>query len=259
MAEFKVPRKRFGQNFLHDQNIINKIVQAIDPGQNDAMVEIGPGRGALTLPILEIVSHLDVIEIDRDLVQWWQEQHLDKLTIHPVDALGFDLCSLRSKNRLRIIGNLPYNISTPLLFHLFRQLDCISDMHFMLQKEVVDRMVAQPGSKTYGRLSVMTQFFCDTQLLFTVSRNAFSPPPKVESAIARLVPRDKDTRTDPEQLAQIVQQAFSQRRKTLRNSLKTRFSAEQLEALDIDPGARPETLNLDAFIRLARSGPEQTQ
>lgn len=253
MTDFKVPRKRFGQNFLHDQNIINKIVHAIDPQQNDAIVEIGPGRGALTFPILDAVEHLDVIEIDRDLVYWWQNQQLDKLTVHPVDALGFDFCTLRSENKLRVIGNLPYNISTPLLFHLFRQLDCISDMHFMLQKEVVDRMVTQPGSKTYGRLSVMTQFFCDARPLFTVSRNAFNPPPKVESAIVRLVPREQDTSVDPDVLAQIVQQAFSQRRKTLRNSLKTRFSQEQLENLDIDPGARPETLNLDAFLRLTRS------
>lgn len=252
MAEFKTPRKRFGQNFLHDQNIINKIVNAIAPRPEDTMVEIGPGRGALTFPILEIVKQLDVIEIDRDLIQWWQEKQLDNLTIHAVDALEVDLCSLKSEKNLRVIGNLPYNISTPLLFHLFKHLDCISDMHFMLQKEVVDRIVAQPGSKTYGRLSVMTQFYCQAQLLFTVSRHAFNPPPKVESAIVQLVPHPHPDKTDANMLAQVVRQAFSQRRKTLRNSLRDWFSFEQLEGLDIDPTARPETLDLDSFTRLAQ-------
>lgn len=252
MAEFKTPRKRFGQNFLHDQNIINKIVNAIAPRADDHIIEIGPGRGALTLPILEVVNHLDVIEIDRDLVQWWQAKQINNLTIHAVDALEANLCSLAAGDKLRVIGNLPYNISTPLLFHLFKHLDCISDMHFMLQKEVVDRMVCKPGSKTYGRLSVMTQFYCQAQLLFNVSRHAFNPPPKVESAIVQLVPRQQNESVDSTLLAQVVQQAFSQRRKTLRNSLKDWFSAEQLQGLDIDPTARPETLDLEAFIRLAR-------
>ena len=253
MAEFKTPRKRFGQNFLQDQNIINKIVQAIDPQPDDQLVEVGPGRGALTFPILETVKHLDIIEIDRDLVEWWHSKQLDKITIHAQDALKFDLCTLVQNNKLRVIGNLPYNISTPLLFHLFEHLECISDMHFMLQKEVVDRMVAKPGSKTYGRLSVMTQFFCQAQRLFTVSPHAFQPPPKVESAIVRLVPREQSLDINKDRLAELVQQAFSQRRKTLRNSLKGWFTSEQMSVLGIDPAARPETLDLEAFTRLTRA------
>jgi 16S rRNA (adenine1518-N6/adenine1519-N6)-dimethyltransferase len=253
MSEFKNPRKRFGQNFLHDQNIINKIISAINPQVNDAIVEIGPGRGALTFPILEIVKHLDVIEIDRDLILWWQDKHIDKLTIHPVDALEVDLCSLKHSNNLRVIGNLPYNISTPLLFHLFKHIGCISDMHFMLQKEVVERMVAKPGSRTYGRLSVMTQFYCDAQLLFTVSRHAFNPPPRIESAIVQLVPNKQYQHIHPVTLGKVVQQAFSQRRKTLRNCLKNWFSTEQLENLHIDPSARPETLGLPDYVRLAEA------
>lgn len=260
MSEFKTPRKRFGQNFLHDQNIINKIVSAIAPQPDDAMIEIGPGRGALTFPLLEQVKQLDVIEIDRDLIQWWQEKRINNLTIHAIDALEVDLCSLKKEKnlrKLRLIGNLPYNISTPLLFHLFKHLDCIKDMHFMLQKEVVERMAAKPGSKTYGRLSVMTQFYCQVQLLFTVSRHAFDPPPKVESAIVQLVPNTANQETDATVLAQVVKQAFSQRRKTIRNCLKNWFSTEQLQALDIDPGARPETLDLASFIRLAAAATGQ--
>ncbi len=253
MSEFKTPRKRFGQNFLHDQNIINKIVSAIAPKPQDAMIEIGPGRGALTFPILDVVEQLDVIEIDRDLIAWWQDKNINKLTIHAVDALEVNLCTLKNNKDLRIIGNLPYNISTPLLFHLFKHLACIKDMHFMLQKEVVERMVAQPGSKTYGRLSVMTQFYCDAQQLFSVSRHAFNPPPKVESAIVQLVPNPARLKINEEQLAQVVKQAFSQRRKTIRNCLKNWFSVEQLESLNIDPSARPETLDLAAFIRLAEA------
>jgi len=256
MSEFKTPRKRFGQNFLHDQNIINKIVSAIAPRPDDAMIEIGPGRGALTFPILDVVEQLDVIEVDRDLIQWWQEKSIEKLTIHAVDVLEVDLCALKKDKSLRIIGNLPYNISTPLLFHLFQHLDCISDMHFMLQKEVVERMVAQPGSKTYGRLSVMTQFYCQAQLLFSVSRHAFNPPPKVESAIVQLVPNPEHIKIDADRLGQVVKQAFSQRRKTIRNCLKNWFSTEQLEALNIDPTARPETLDLESFIRLAEALPD---
>jgi len=257
MSEFKTPRKRFGQNFLHDQNIINKIISAIAPQPGDAMIEIGPGRGALTFPVLEQVEQLDVIEIDRDLIQWWQDKKIDSLTIHAVDALKVDLCALTKEKNLRVIGNLPYNISTPLLFHLFKHLDCIKDMHFMLQKEVVERMAARPGSKTYGRLSVMTQFFCQVELLFTVSRHAFDPPPKVESAIVQLIPNESNNETNTAMLTQVVRQAFSQRRKTIRNCLKSWFSAEQLQALDIDPAARPETLDLASFIRLAEAATEK--
>jgi len=251
VAEFKNPRKRFGQNFLHDQNIINKIISAINPKAEEPIIEIGPGRGALTLPVLEYVNQLHVIEIDRDLIQWWQDKNLGNLTIHPVDALKVNICEIEHKQPFRVIGNLPYNISTPLLFHLFEQLSCIQDMHFMLQKEVVDRMTAQPGSKTYGRLSVMTQFYCQAQALFTVSANSFDPPPKVESAIIRLTPNTDAYEVNAQQLGKIVQQAFSQRRKTIRNSLKNWFDATQLESLGIDPTARPETLDLATFIKLA--------
>ncbi|MGD8783324.1 MAG: 16S rRNA (adenine(1518)-N(6)/adenine(1519)-N(6))-dimethyltransferase RsmA [Thioalkalispiraceae bacterium] len=253
MSEFKTPRKRFGQNFLHDQNTIQKIIAAINPQASDTIVEIGPGRGALTFPLLEVVNVLDIIEIDRDLAQWWQEKQIDNLTVHPVDALEVDICSIRHDQPLRVVGNLPYNISTPLLFHLFGHLECIEDMHFMLQKEVVERIVAKPGNKTYGRLSVMAQFYCDAEMLFSVSRNAFSPPPKVESAIIRLVPNSRYQQIDATVLSGIVQQAFSQRRKTLRNCLKGTFSTEQLQALDIDPSARAETLDLSAFIRLSEA------
>ncbi|MGD9385426.1 MAG: 16S rRNA (adenine(1518)-N(6)/adenine(1519)-N(6))-dimethyltransferase RsmA [Thioalkalispiraceae bacterium] len=253
MSEFKTPRKRFGQNFLHDQNTIQKIIAAINPQASDTIVEIGPGRGALTFPLLEVVNVLDIIEIDRDLAQWWQEKQIDNLTVHPVDAMEVDICSIRHDQPLRVVGNLPYNISTPLLFHLFGHLECIEDMHFMLQKEVVERIVAKPGNKTYGRLSVMAQFYCDAEMLFSVSRNAFSPPPKVESAIIRLVPNSRYQQIDATVLSGIVQQAFSQRRKTLRNCLKGTFSTEQLQALDIDPSARAETLDLSAFIRLSEA------
>ncbi len=256
MSEFKSPRKRFGQNFLQDQNIINKIIDAIAPQSNDQMIEIGPGRGALTLPLLEKLDQLHVIEIDRDLVGWWQEKHIANLKLHEVDALKADICSLypgQSDKRCRIVGNLPYNISTPLLFHIFKFLPCIDDMHFMLQKEVVERITAIPGSKIYGRLSVMTQFYCQTQNLFSVSRHAFTPAPKVESSIVRLIPHSEPTNAPLEIFAAIVKQAFSQRRKTIRNSLKTWFSAAELDALQIDPSARPETLSLDMFTLLART------
>ncbi len=256
MSEFKSPRKRFGQNFLHDQNIINKIISAINPQADDQLVEIGPGRGALTLPLLETLKQLHVIEIDRDLVSWWQEKQLAHLYLHELDALKVDICSLyptSSQQNIRIVGNLPYNISTPLLFHLFKFLPCIKDMHFMLQKEVVERITAVPGSKIYGRLSVMTQFYCQTHNLFTVSRHAFSPAPKVESAIVQLIPHLEPIDVSNDVFSTIVKQAFSQRRKTIRNSLKTWFTPAQLEALQIDPAARPETLDLETFIRLTRS------
>ena len=256
MSEFKSPRKRFGQNFLQDQNIINKIITAIAPQPDDQVIEIGPGRGALTLPLLEQLNQLHVIEIDRDLVSWWQQKQLPNLQLHQLDALKVDICSLYpnpSQQGCRIVGNLPYNISTPLLFHLFKFLPCIKDMHFMLQKEVVERITAVPGSKIYGRLSVMTQFYCQTQNLFSVSRHAFSPAPKVESAIVQLIPHPNANAVPTESFSAIVKQAFSQRRKTIRNSLKNWFSPAQLEALQIDPAARPETLDLDTFKRLAQS------
>ena len=252
MSEFQSPRKRFGQNFLHDQNIINRIVDAIAPKPDDHIIEIGPGRGALTYPLLEKVNQLHAIEIDRDLVAWWQQKEIKNLTLHEVDALKFQICSIAPEQKCRLVGNLPYNISTPIMFHLFKSLPCISDMHFMLQKEVVERITAVPGSKIYGRLSVMAQYYCQAHCLFTVSRHAFSPAPKVESAIVQLIPHAVPL-TQPESFSTIVRQAFSQRRKTIRNSLKEWFSAEQLESLNINPTARPETLALDDFMRLANA------
>ena len=253
MSEFKSPRKRFGQNFLHDQNIINKIIAAISPRTDDRLVEIGPGRGALTLPLLEMLDQLHVVEIDRDLASWWREKQISNLVLHEIDALKFDVCCIDSESKIRVVGNLPYNISTPILFHLFASINCITDMHFMLQKEVVERITAAPGSKIYGRLSVMCQFYCQAINLFSVSANAFSPAPKVESAIVRLVPHNQTPDVDVGLFSAIVKQAFSQRRKTIRNSLKNWFTSQQLEALNLDPSARPETLPLKDFIRLASS------
>jgi len=252
---FNKPRKRFGQHFLHDPHVIARIIQAIRPQADDQLIEIGPGRGALTLPLLEHVRQLAIIEIDRDLVQWWQEQHHTRLIIHAQDALKIDYCRLQSdaQHKLRIVGNLPYNISTPILFHLFEHLACIEDMHFMLQKEVVDRMCAAAGDADYGRLSVMVQFHCEVEKLFDVSAGAFKPPPKVESSIVRLTPHAPGKYTvDQHLLQQLVAQAFNQRRKTLRNSLKAWFSAEQIQAIGIDPGIRPEQLDLAAFIKLTQ-------
>lgn len=252
---FNRPRKRFGQHFLHDPHVITRILQSIAPKDDDQLIEIGPGRGALTLPLLSQVRQLDIVEIDRDLVQWWQEQQLDKLNIHAGDALKLSFCALQRNpdHKLRIIGNLPYNISTPILFHLFDQLACIEDMHFMLQKEVVDRMCATPGGPDYGRLSIMVQFYCEVTQLFDVAAGAFTPPPKVESSIVRLVPRMANQYpVNPQHLQRIVGQAFSQRRKTLRNSLRQYFDSEQLQALGIDPGIRPEQLDLATFIKLAQ-------
>ena len=257
---FNRPRKRFGQHFLHDQNVIARIIDAVNPRMDDQLIEIGPGRGALTLPLLERVRQLEVIEIDRDLTAWWQQQNKPNLILHAVDALKVDFCALQKQpvHKLRIVGNLPYNISTPILFHLLRYRACIADMHFMLQKEVVDRMGAGPGSKDYGRLSVMLQFYCTVEPLFDVRPGSFTPPPKVDSRIVRLIPHTQQPAdVDEACLQQLVTQAFSQRRKTLRNSLKQWFSSEQLQALEIDPGERPEQLALADFIKLARKNDSQ--
>ena len=259
---FNKPRKRFGQHFLHDQYVIARIIQAINPQADDPLIEIGPGRGALTLPLLEHVKQLTIIEIDRDLVQWWQARQHPNLVIHSHDALKVDYCALQtdSQRKLRIVGNLPYNISTPILFHLFEHLRCIDDMHFMLQKEVVDRMCAGAGSPDYGRLSVMVQYYCEVTQLFDVSAGAFTPPPKVESSIVRLRPHAPGKyMVDQTILQQLVAQAFSQRRKTLRNSLKQWFSAEQIQTIGIDPGIRPEQLELAAFIKLAQHASPEIQ
>lgn len=250
------PRKRFGQNFLTDHSVISNILAVIQikPGQH--WVEIGPGHGALTAPLLQNPIRLDVIELDRDLAALLQRRFGDanNLTIHNADALNFDFAGLADHDdRLRIIGNLPYNISTPLLFHLMNNATCIADMHFMLQKEVVDRMCAVPGSKKYGRLSVMLQYYCAAEYLFDVLPESFDPVPKVTSAVVRLTPyRQPPVQVnDTVILNKIVVQAFSQRRKTLRNSLKKLMSEEQIASLNIDPGLRAESLSLADFARLS--------
>ncbi|MDD4914366.1 MAG: 16S rRNA (adenine(1518)-N(6)/adenine(1519)-N(6))-dimethyltransferase RsmA [Methylococcales bacterium] len=248
-------RKRFGQNFLQDQNIIYSILAHAQPAADEHWVEIGPGLGALTRPLLTSGASLDVIELDRDLVGHLQKQFAghSKLTIHSADALSFDFSGLvRSHEKLRVIGNLPYNISTPLMFHLLENSFCIQDMVFMLQKEVVDRICAAPGGKQYGRLSVMMQYYCAAELLFEVPPESFNPVPKVMSAIVRLTPYASPPVSirDMTGFKQLVTQAFSQRRKTIRNSLRNWVDEQQMLALGIDPNLRAESLSLEQFALL---------
>lgn len=248
------PRKYFGQHFLHDRNIIDKILAGIAPRADEHFVEIGPGHGALTRPLLERVGRLDVIEIDRDLAAELTTEFADpKFSIHVGDALKFDFAKLGAGDGvLRLVGNLPYNISTPLLFHILDHHRRFRDIHVMLQKEVVDRMTAPPGNRTYGRLTVSLAARCRVESLFVVRPGSFTPAPRVDSAVARLIP-------DPERRAEIIDeavfdrvvaQAFNQRRKRLANALRSIITESQIEALGIDPGARAETLDIDAFIRL---------
>lgn len=249
-------RKRFGQNFLKDHNVIFNILANIQAQPKDHWVEIGPGLGAITKPLLEKKVLLDVVELDRDLVQFLKNKFNEEknFTIHSSDALKFDFTALANKDeKLRIIGNLPYNISTPLLFHLLESSYCIEDMHFMLQKEVVDRITAQPGSKTYGRLSVMVQYHCNTEYLFYVGPEAFSPPPKVDSAVLRLQPWQQKPylANDLKLLSQVVTQAFSMRRKTLRNTLKKLLTVEQIKRAGVDPTLRPENLSVKHYVDLS--------
>ena len=239
------PRKRFGQNFLVDNQIINKIISTISPKNNEIIVEIGPGKGALTLPILEHLNHLNVIEIDRDLVSLLNSLKQDKLTIFEADALQFDFNQFSQK--IRVIGNLPYNISSPLLFHLLDFREQIIDMTFMLQKEVVDRIVATHGNKTYGRLSVMMQAFFEVESMFVVPKESFEPQPKIESAILYLKTRTEPLVKNPKLLEEIVKIAFSQRRKTLKNCLKSIINQSQTE---IDLSQRAEMLSIENFITL---------
>ncbi|NKN31779.1 16S rRNA (adenine(1518)-N(6)/adenine(1519)-N(6))-dimethyltransferase RsmA [Marichromatium bheemlicum] len=258
------PRKRFGQNFLHDQGVIARIHAAIAARPGERLVEIGPGQGAITAGLLEAVGELDVVELDRDLIEPLRARLGGRgtLRIHNVDALKFDLCALRQgpEERVRVVGNLPYNISTPLLFHFLDQSPCLADLHLMLQKEVVDRMVAEPGSKTYGRLSVMVQTRCHARSLFRIGPGAFTPAPKVDSAIVRLEPAPElHSLTDPAHHARIVAAAFSQRRKTLRNSLSGLVMPEQFAAAEIDPGRRAETLSVTEFATLANAVACQTR
>ena len=250
-------RKRFGQNFLQDTRIISDILNYAHPQAGEHWVEIGPGLGALTQPLLQTGVTLEVVELDRDLVARLQKHYAGhaKLTIHSADALNFDFAALAGHDeKLRVIGNLPYNISTPLMFHLLETTHCIDDMHFMLQKEVVDRICAEPGSKKYGRLSVMMQYFCATEWLFDVPPESFDPAPQVMSAIVRLVPHAQPPVTveNFQHFSQLVTQAFSQRRKTLRNALKNYLSEQAIEDLGIDPSLRPESVSLEDFALLSR-------
>lgn len=250
-------RKRFGQHFLHDRNVIGRIVSALAPKANDLIVEIGPGKGALTHALLNQVAHLHAVEFDRDLVARLQaEIPTQRVTLHQADALKFDFCPLATPDRqLRIIGNLPYNISTPLLFHLLEQASCIQDMLFMLQKEVVQRLGAAPGGKDYGRLSVMIQYRCTVEKLFNVAPGAFTPPPRVDSSMVRLVPhaRPPVVVNDTELFAQLVKAAFTSRRKVLRNTLKGMVTPETMAALGVDAGRRAETLSLAEFAALSNA------
>ena len=239
------PRKRFGQNFLVDDQIINRIISTINPKNNEIIVEIGPGKGALTLPILEHLNHLNVIEIDRDLVSLLNSLQQDKLTIFEADALQFDFNQFPQK--IRVIGNLPYNISSPLLFHLLDFREQIIDMTFMLQKEVVDRIVATHGNKTYGKLSVIMQAFFEVESMFVVPKESFEPQPKIESAILYLKTRTEPLVKNLKPLEEIVKVAFSQRRKTLKNCLKSIINQSQTE---IDLSQRAEMLSIENFITL---------
>lgn len=247
-------RKRFGQNFLVDDQIIDKIIRAIQPTSDDNLVEIGPGQGAITASLLAKAQQLQVVEIDRDLAQVLSDKfgRNPGFNLHLGDALNFDFGQLADKGPLRVVGNLPYNISTPLIFHLLQHADSIKDMHFMLQKEVVFRMAAAPGSKTYGRLSVIVQYHCNVTEMFTVPPTAFRPVPKVDSAIVRLTPRDEDRRleraTDLSFFYTLVKTAFQQRRKTLRNTLKNLSLTGEPS---VDMSRRPETLSVDEFVRLS--------
>ncbi len=253
-------RKRFGQNFLVSDGVIRKIVEAIAPRAGDTVVEIGPGLGALTEPLLERIDHLHVVEIDRDLIARLQQRFPpQRLTIHQGDALEFDFGTLKGSGPLKIVGNLPYNISSPLLFHLVPFAPLVHDMHFMLQKEVVDRMVAEPGSKDFGRLSVMLQYRYHMERMFIVPPGAFNPSPKVDSAIVRMIPVNfskvgaGETAQDPALFARVVTAAFSQRRKMLRNTLREFISEADLAALGITPTARAEDIAVADYVRLANT------
>lgn len=250
------PRKRFGQHFLHDPAVIERIVTAIRPSPGERLVEIGPGEGALTLPLLAHGARLTVIELDRDLARRLaaRPEAGSTLEVIEADALKVSLADLAaSGERLRLVGNLPYNVSTPLLFHLLAQAGTIRDMHFMLQREVVERMAAGPGSKSYGRLSVMLAATCRVEALFDIGPGAFRPPPRVWSSIVRLEPWGEPpfTVADRARFAEVVRRAFGQRRKTLRNALSGLVDEAAIRAAGCDPGARAETLPAAAFARLA--------
>lgn len=258
MSHFRdPPKKQLGQHFLHDRNVIEKIMLAVSPKPGERLVEIGPGQGAITFPLLRRHGALTVIEFDRDLITPLSEaaHGIGELTIVHKDVLKVDFGKLAGEDQVRLIGNLPYNISTPILFHVLEHAEAIVDMHFMLQKEVVDRMAAAPGSKVYGRLSVMLQAICEVEPLFAVGPEAFRPPPKVDSAVVRLLPkaRDRIGIADPALFERLVRDAFGQRRKTLRNAVQAVCSADQIIAAGLRPELRAEQVAVAEFIRLANS------
>lgn len=255
-------RKRFGQNFLHDQQVIQRIVDAISPTASDRLLEIGPGQGAITDYLAQSGANLDCVELDRDLAAFLEKRfaNTDNVHIHQNDILKFDLASLAktdsnvepgaSEKRLRVIGNLPYNISTPVMFHLLQSHELIEDMTFMLQLEVVQRLGAQPGNKNYGRLGLMVQYFCEVEHLFNVPSAAFTPQPKVSSAIVRLRPHRQPavTARSVEALQTVIRTAFNQRRKTLKNSLKAIMSSNSLAQVPVSLTERPENLSLADYV-----------
>ncbi|MEC7596379.1 MAG: 16S rRNA (adenine(1518)-N(6)/adenine(1519)-N(6))-dimethyltransferase RsmA [Pseudomonadota bacterium] len=247
-------RKRFGQNFLVDHQVINQIISTITPKNNDTIVEIGPGKGALTFPLAEYLNHLHVIEIDRDLISILYGKNNHKITVYNSDALTFDFNQFSSK--IRVVGNLPYNISSPLLFHLLNFRSNIVDMTFMLQKEVVERIVASPGGKSYGRISVIMQAFFDTELMFTVPKESFDPQPKIESAILYLKTKKEPLVQNQKSLENIVKLAFSHRRKTLKNCLKLTLNQSQTQ---IDLSQRAEMLSLKNFVTLMNDYEKQNR
>ncbi len=249
-----VARKRFGQNFLTDKLVLDNIIDAIGPQRGQAMVEIGPGLAAMTALLLKSLDHMHVVELDRDLVARLEKAYpREKLTVHSGDALKFDFGSIPvpEGQKLRVVGNLPYNISSPLLFHLAEFSHLVEDQHFMLQKEVVERMVAEPGTKAYSRLSVMLQWRYDMDLMFIVPPTAFDPPPQVDSAIVRMIPKRQMLEVDGATLEKVVAKAFSQRRKVIRNCVAGMFTEAQLVEAGIDPGARPEAVGLEQYVALA--------
>jgi 16S rRNA (adenine1518-N6/adenine1519-N6)-dimethyltransferase len=246
------PRKRFGQNFLQKQDVIEDILRAIAPCRDDVVVEIGPGLGALTEPLAHALDHLHVIELDRDIVAKLREIYASRnVTIHEGDALKFDFKMLGTC--VRVVGNLPYNISTPLLFHLATQIECVRDIHVMLQREVVERMVAAPGTREYGRLSVTLQYRFEMEKVLDVGPDAFYPQPKIDSAVVRMLPLGKcnPKARDETLFASLVMAAFAQRRKTMRNTMKNLLVAADYKSLGIDPGVRAETLAVGDFVRIA--------
>lgn len=251
-------RKRFGQNFLTDQGIINSIVRSIHAKASDRLVEIGPGQGAITAQLIDACPQLQVIELDRDLIPILLAQFAKypDFKIHQQDALNFDFSSLLIGDQgLRIVGNLPYNISTPLIFHLLSYQERIIDMHFMLQKEVVNRLAAQAGEKNYGRLSVMVQYYCQVEHLFDVPPESFNPQPKVDSAIVRLQPHQQlpYVANNFDHLNKLVNLAFQQRRKTLRNTLKQLVDSDTIDSLTIDTSLRPENLSVEDYVNLSNT------